>query len=1353
MAWLVAARAAAVSELDLSEMWRLYFQGCGLSAVEQIERFLGSDSFAAQTADSRFALYRTLFEICTEVSDVSCVVTHYQDFAATARELGRDSPDAPLEWTLYYGSVLKLWGFDRVAPSGDDLLRLVANNAKPINWHLYIESQILLAGREILADEPASARDRAERALSLLLTLRKPPSYFTEKWLIDIAAVLADAGDLQRAKQIAISLDPFVHRSFAAGGYLRLRHALMQGLLAERLGDIGSAELAIAEAKELSGGLELSQATRQYYQDFANVELATVELAAGHPEKAEIALADYSRGPYLLSAPTAQFQSDRDLEFAAAVTLARAAQGRAVPDRWLEALGKAIAGSNAEGAVSAHDLDRQSLAVGASALFHITKHDPAALIELEGFIRRRLRLFELMSRRLPDVSVLPNARDRVFLRLALQLLRVGGAGDHRHLADLALQVGQIVNRTLRDADGDALALLANSVDEPSARSAHALLRLSERRISEEHDLLASLLDALLSGRDPPRDQRFPIYDYGERSRLAWMGEVQHSLLDYVFRKSGAHPVSQVPDLAALQAVLRADEELILFFPDWQSGIHVVVVRDNAWVRVTAIDWDRTVMQARLLLDGLWAQHPASDYLDRQYPVLQARELYDVLLRPVQDLASGRHHLIWVAPEELQALPITALLPEAPPVAGEGFDLSRARFVVRDFDVSVVTSVKEFIASRRLASRTSPISSFLGVGDPIIGPQGNKGSGDGQGSVRSVDLIQRLPMLPDAGRELGDISRLFGDKAVTLTQANATEAAARRHLLGNVSLIDIATHGLFKNEIAPRSDSALVLTPGRGTSDDDGLLTAAELADLELHARLAVLSSCNTASADTAVASRGVQGLTTALALAGVPASLATLWPVDSAISRRIVVNTIADIRRRGSGPAAALSAAIRQELASPISPAYLHPRFWAPFVIYGDGGESTTSLRRGGRWEQRRYSLEEEAEGGSMLSVTEAFGGAGLVISGVFGSGTTEIGAVELVCLDGSTRWKVRYPLWYPVRVAGSSAGVLAVGIEKSSAPSGERVVARRFSESGIEVWNVPIDTDGYETVVVSAVPDENRWQVILSQGARSASTSRHRRLLRIVIDDQGRLLHKADTDLGPGEGALACVALRHGSSTTVVFGGVTKEKGDYKRTNSYGEVEDCSFAYISYVGQINDADSVWHDASVLPADMLSDGTFDAIGGLVLAGSTYLPCMHYQTSHLQVSDGTLERWTEASSEEVLPSRLGRLLWRHSDGALIAVGTTARLAEPPKDFFDWNNRARATPGENPTLSMNGQEWDDVAVYQLSSDGHLMAMAWLEAGSSITVKDAALSEGDVLTVVGSVGGRAFVAQYDWVRSAPR
>jgi CHAT domain-containing protein len=69
-------------------------------------------------------------------------------------------------------------------------------------------------------------------------------------------------------------------------------------------------------------------------------------------------------------------------------------------------------------------------------------------------------------------------------------------------------------------------------------------------------------------------------------------------------------------------------------------------------------------------------------------------------------------------------------------------------------------------------------------------------------------------------------------------------------LSDYRVLAFATHGLVSGELEGVAEPALVFTPPKtGSEDDDGLLTASEIATLDLDAGLVILSACNTAAAD------------------------------------------------------------------------------------------------------------------------------------------------------------------------------------------------------------------------------------------------------------------------------------------------------------------------------------------------------------------------------------------------------------------------------------------------------------------------------------------------------------------------
>src|SRR4029078_7888962 len=83
-------------------------------------------------------------------------------------------------------------------------------------------------------------------------------------------------------------------------------------------------------------------------------------------------------------------------------------------------------------------------------------------------------------------------------------------------------------------------------------------------------------------------------------------------------------------------------------------------------------------------------------------------------------------------------------------------------------------------------------------------------------------------------------------------ADMTETAIKKTPVARDRIIPFATHGMLAGEMATmskaRAEPALVMTPPKfATQEDDGLLTASEVANLKLNADWVVMSACNTAA--------------------------------------------------------------------------------------------------------------------------------------------------------------------------------------------------------------------------------------------------------------------------------------------------------------------------------------------------------------------------------------------------------------------------------------------------------------------------------------------------------------------------
>ena len=125
----------------------------------------------------------------------------------------------------------------------------------------------------------------------------------------------------------------------------------------------------------------------------------------------------------------------------------------------------------------------------------------------------------------------------------------------------------------------------------------------------------------------------------------------------------------------------------------------------------------------------------------------------------------------------------------------------------------------------------------------------------------------------------------------------------------------------------RSEATTVELP----SLSDFLLTAADLLNLKLSAKLVVLSSCYTKDRHGSATSDGVIGLSRALLAAGAQCVMVSLWPVpDTAV--KLIMKAFYSSLLQGSRASRALGEAMT---AVQTTKYFQHPANWAGFVLIG----------------------------------------------------------------------------------------------------------------------------------------------------------------------------------------------------------------------------------------------------------------------------------------------------------------------------------------------------------------------------------------------------------------------------------
>ncbi|HKQ10454.1 MAG TPA: CHAT domain-containing protein [Rhizomicrobium sp.] len=649
--------------------------------------------------------------------------------------------------------------------------------------------------------------------------------------------------------------------------------------------------------------------------------------------------------------------------------------------------------------------------------------DPAKARQMfNGAIAGRLRAFE--SQRSDTTAFpLPSLLDRLILGFGASYWSTASGED----SDLLIASMELLNRNPRYVVSDTLSTFVAQKSGDERRAARALLRLRDNQQSWERNQLQALVERVAARRP------FPAKDFSAQFVARDYDEAIQALSPHIHR-----PEIRLPTKSQLQAALGESEAFI----GYVSGIRVCVRKGGIWgERVFGAASqevrEQFLIDRKVLVNALTAQNAPSDAQDSQYPVEAAIRLQKTLFGGFDACLAGAKHVIFFSPSDVAAIPLGALLRAAPPRLGTGYDLSQAHWLIFDHAFSNVVSIRDFLSSRALSRNAGGNRLLAGIGDPRLA---NSASA----------VLKDLKELPETAEELQAISGIVGGRATLLTRAKATEEQFRALPLGHYEILHFATHGLVRGEISGLDQAALVLTPKDMANDqNDGLLTTSEIANLGLSARLVVLSACNTANFDPTAFNARLQSFASAFAVAGVPATVASLWSVESQTSMRLMQAFYKHLISPAAPQiAVALQRAIIDTVRSPPSRAFLHPRFWAPFILTGDGAAGISVAKQDAAYQE---AVSVRDGGGDILGAVED---DGVLITSEIGPARNGQHSSLVVAHDaqGKILWSVEDREIGAGKIVRSGQGYVVAGYKWS----GRAIpVLRRFSRTGTLEWTV----------------------------------------------------------------------------------------------------------------------------------------------------------------------------------------------------------------------------------------------------------------------------------------------------------
>lgn len=184
----------------------------------------------------------------------------------------------------------------------------------------------------------------------------------------------------------------------------------------------------------------------------------------------------------------------------------------------------------------------------------------------------------------------------------------------------------------------------------------------------------------------------------------------------------------------------------------------------------------------------------------------------------------------------------------------------------------------------------------------------------------------LPSLKNAEKEVRRISEIFSSVEWDVKIGiDATEEHFRKNAPGS-HIIHIASHGLFSIENAIDSHSIL-LSP---SSDHDGMLRADEIYNLNLgEVQLIVLSICNGSLYRFGPGDEPF-GIIPALITSGAANIIGTLWPLEDAVGRQMMVDFYKALQEVNPAQALRKAACLLIEAKATVGQ-------WASFTLCGSG--------------------------------------------------------------------------------------------------------------------------------------------------------------------------------------------------------------------------------------------------------------------------------------------------------------------------------------------------------------------------------------------------------------------------------
>jgi CHAT domain-containing protein/Tfp pilus assembly protein PilF len=425
------------------------------------------------------------------------------------------------------------------------------------------------------------------------------------------------------------------------------------------------------------------------------------------------------------------------------------------------------------------------------------------------------------------------------------------------------------------------------------RSRLQLTRLKTDFLADKRDVYDGMIQLLLNRNDVPA-----VLEYMERSRARVF---QDRFFDADV-KNGA------VTLASLQARLDSHTALIEFWTGPDRIAAVWITHDAAGVaqkRVSGDEMAKFAQAASVLADNLGAEWQKN-----------FQQISAMLPGGIAPFAQQKYpHLLIVPDGFLSLVPFELLAPSAGVPLLEHHDIT--------YMPSAVLLMRGAPSGRRFSFPWQP--QLTAFGDPVT---------TGESPLFASRTADDSGPLPGSGAEIRGIAAMSAGRARLYLQASDRKLDFLGSLHNGAPLLHVSTHAVADMDNPERS--RLLFSP-EAPGQSSSFLFLKELYDLDLRrVDLATLSACDT-ERGRLVPGEGIQAFSRALLAAGSRSAVTTLWRVPDQPTADFMKQFYYFLLKKHMSKAEALRMAKLQFFHS--NTELNQPRFWAAFVLNGEGSE------------------------------------------------------------------------------------------------------------------------------------------------------------------------------------------------------------------------------------------------------------------------------------------------------------------------------------------------------------------------------------------------------------------------------